>query len=133
MAVRKQVGGATGALLAVAIVALVALVGGWTVLGVGPLAPSLPPDQVTDPKEMLTRSLQATIDASAVHLEGTISGSIAGRLVDRPEASVDLDGTTLNGDVRPKDGKTRMHVASPGLDVELTPSPCGQRLVPARH
>jgi hypothetical protein len=93
--------------------------GAGTVLGVGPLAPSVPPDEVTDPKEMLARSLQAAIDASAVHLEGTISGSIPGYLVDRPEADVSLDGTVLDADIRPKDGKTRLHIASPGLDVVL--------------
>lgn len=119
MSVRERGGGAAGAVLAVIAVALVALVGGGTVLGVGPLAPSLPPDEVRDPKEMLARSLQATIDASAVHLEGIVSGSIPGRFVDRPEAVVSLDGTVLSADVRPHDGKTRMHVASPGLEVEL--------------
>lgn len=119
MSDRERGGGAVGAVLAVIMVGLVALVGGGTVLGVGPLAPSLPPDQVTDPKEMLARSLQATIDASAVHLDGTIDGFIPGRFVDRPEAVVSLDGTVLDGDIRPDDAKTRMHVYSPGLEVEL--------------
>ena len=119
MGTRERGGGAVGAILAVIAVAVVAVVGGGTVLGVGPLAPSLPPDEVTDPKEMLARSLQATIDASAVHLDGTVSGSIPGRFVDRPEAVVSLDGTVLSADVRPHDGKTQTHVASPGLEVEL--------------
>jgi hypothetical protein len=119
MAVGERGGGAVGAALAMIGVVVVALVGGGTVLGVGPLARSLPPDEVTDPKEMLARSLQATIDASAVHLDGVVSGSIPGRFVDRPEAVVSLDGTVLSADVRPDDGKTRTHVASPGLEVEL--------------
>lgn len=107
------------ALLAMlAVVAAIAL-GAGTVFGVGPLAPSLPPDQVTDPKEMVARSLQATIDASAVHIEGTVTGSIAGTLVDRPEATVSLDGTVLDADIRPHDGRTRAHAASPGLGITI--------------
>ena len=107
------------ALLATLAVVVGIALGAGTVFGVGPLAPSLPPDQVTDPREMVARSLQATIDASAVHLEGTVTGSITGTLVDRPEAAVSLDGTVLDGDVRPKDGKTRAHVVSPGLGIAL--------------
>ena len=49
--------------------------------GAGGAAP-----KVTDPKEMLARSLQATLDASAVRFDGTITGTIPGSLVDRPEA-----------------------------------------------
>jgi hypothetical protein len=103
-------------LAALAVVAVVAL-GAGTVFGVGPLAGTPPPSEVTDPKEMLARSLQATIDATAVHLDGTVTGSIPGRLVDRPEVSVSLDGTVLDGDIRPKDAKTRAHVSSPGLAI----------------
>jgi hypothetical protein len=98
---------------------VIAMLGAGTVFGVGPLAPAVPPEKVTDPKEMLARSLQATLDASAVHLDGVISGTIPGRLVDRPEASVDLAGTTLDIDIRPKDAKTRAHLASEALGVEL--------------
>ncbi len=97
----------------------VAVFGVGQVFGVGPMAPAVPPDQVTDPKEMIARSLQATLDASAVHFDGTVSGSIAGGLVGRPEASVDLTGTVLDADIRPKDGKTRTHLASDGLDVNM--------------
>jgi hypothetical protein len=93
--------------------------GAGTVLGVGPLATVVPPDEVTDPKEMLARSLQATLDASAVHLDGTIDGTIPGRFLDRPETVVRLDGTRLDADVRPHDGKTRARVTSPGLELSL--------------
>lgn len=103
---------------AVAIGAIV-LLGAGAVLGVGPLASATPPEQVTDPKEMLARSLQATLDANAVHFDGTVSGMIPGSLVDRPEPSIDLDGTTLEIDVRPKDAKTKTHLASEALEVEL--------------
>ena len=98
---------------------VVAVFGVGRVFGVGPMAPAVPPDQVTDPKEMVARSLQATLDASAVHFDGTVSGSIAGELVGRPEASVDLTGTVLDADIRPKDGKTRTHLASDGLHVDM--------------
>ena len=67
--------------IAVVLVVLVVIVGGGTVLGVGPLGATPPPNEVTDPKEMIARSLQATIDATSVHLEGTISGTIPGALV----------------------------------------------------
>lgn len=102
----------------VAVVVLVALAGG-TALGVGPLAPTMAPDRVTDPKEMVARSLQATLDASSVHVVGTLTGTVPGALVERPEAAVSLDGTTLDADVRPHDAKTRAHVASPGLALVL--------------
>ncbi len=97
----------------------IALLGAGAVLGVGPLASATPPEQVTDPKEMLARSLQATLDADAVHFEGTVSGTIPGALVGRAEPSIDLDGTTLEIDIRPKDAKTKTHLASEPLEVEL--------------
>ncbi len=105
-------------IIIVAIAAL-AILGGGRVLGVGPLAAAVAPDKVTDPAEMLARSLQATIDASSVHLSGTVSGTIPGRLVNRPETAISLDGTVIDGDLRPKDGKTRAHVVSPGLDISF--------------
>jgi hypothetical protein len=108
--------GPWASIAALAVVAVVAL-GAGTVFGVGPLAATPPPREVTDPKEMLARSLQATIDATAVHLDGSASGRIPGQLVERPEASVSLDGTVLAGDIRPKDAKTRAHIASPGLAI----------------
>jgi hypothetical protein len=105
-------------LAVVLVVALVAL-GAGTALGVGPLAASVAPSQVTDPREMVARSLQALLDASAVHVEGTVTGTIPGRLLDRPEAAVSLDGTTVAADVRPHDVRTDLHLVSPGLGVDL--------------
>lgn len=98
---------------------LVALLAAGALLDVGPLSGATPPDQVTDPKEMVARSLQATIDATSVHLEGEISGMIPGALVERPEPTVSLDGSTLTADLRPKDGKTALQLVSPGLDVDV--------------
>jgi hypothetical protein len=105
--------------LAVVGVVVLAAVGAGKVFGVGPLAPVVPAAMVTDPKEMIARSLQATIDASAVHLDWSVSGTIPGSLVARPEPSITLDGTTLAVDIRPKDGKTKAHLASEALGVDL--------------
>ena len=87
----------SGVFAGIAVIGVLVLVvlGAGTVFGVGPLAPAVPAEKVTDPKEMLARSLQATLDASAVRLDGTISGTIPGALVERPEAAVNLDGTTV--------------------------------------
>ncbi len=89
------------------------------VAGVGPLATAEPAEKVTDPEEMLARSLQSVIDADAVHLDATVTGHLPGALLDRPEASVVLDGTHAEGDIRPKDAKTRAHVESAPLGVDL--------------
>jgi hypothetical protein len=94
------------------------VVGGGTALGVGPLAASPDPSEVTDPKEMMARSLQAAIDATSLHLEGTLSGTVPGVLVDRSEPAVSLAGSTLSGDIRPKDAKTHSRLVSPGLEID---------------
>jgi hypothetical protein len=101
----------------VAVLAGGVMVGG--VLGVGPLAMTTPPDQVKDPREMIARSLQATLDAFAVHLDAKVTGTVTGAMVSHPEASVDLDGTTLTIDLRPKDAKTKSSIASPSLDISI--------------
>jgi hypothetical protein len=110
-----------GALLGVGVLfgALGVLTVVGAVAGVGPLAAPLPPDKVTDPEEMIARSLQSVIDADAVHLVATVTGHLPGALIDRPETSIVLDGTRAEGDVRPKDAKTRAHVESDPLGVDL--------------
>lgn len=102
-----------------AVVVVAVLVVGGSALGFGPLGATQPPGEVTDPKEMVARSLQAVLDAQAVHLDGTLAGTIPGRLVERDEAAVSLDGSTLTGDIRPKDAKTSSSLTSPGLGVEV--------------
>ena len=106
-------------LIGAALLVVLVLVAGGTALGFGPLGATPPPAEVSDPKEMVARSLQAVIDSQAVHLEGTLSGSIPGSLVERDEAAVALDGTTVSSDVRPKDAKTSTGLTSPGLDVDV--------------
>ncbi len=102
-----------------AIVIVLALVVGGTALGFGPLAATTPPSEVTDPKEMVARSLQSVLDAQAVHLEGTLTGTIPGALVERDEPAVTLDGSTVASDLRPKDAKTSTQLTSPGLEVDV--------------
>lgn len=106
-----------GAAALVGVLAVGSVVG--SVAGVGPLAAAAPPAKVTDPEEMLARSLQAVIDADSVHLDATVTGHLPGSLLDRPEAIVVLNGLHAEGDVRPKDAKTRGHVESDTLGLDL--------------
>ncbi|HEY5628851.1 MAG TPA: hypothetical protein VIR16_05010 [Candidatus Limnocylindrales bacterium] len=100
-----------------ALVAVVVLLGAAN--GVGPLAHVTPPDQVTDPREMLARSLQTTIDASSVHLEASVTGHVPGALVGRSQPVVTLDGTQATMDLRPQDARTHLHVMSEALAIDL--------------
>ncbi len=100
-------------------VLLLAVAGAGRVVGVGPFAGTVPPDKVTDPGEMLARSLQATLDAASVHVDGTLEGTLPGALLERGEASVDLAGTTLSADLRPRDARTQAHVTSTTQGVDL--------------
>jgi hypothetical protein len=104
------------AALAAVLVAAVAL---GAVAGFGPLARAAPAAEVDDPREMLARGLQAVLDSTAVHLEGTVEGTLPGALLDRAGEPVRLDGTTLSADALPKDARTRAHVEIPALDVAL--------------
>jgi hypothetical protein len=103
--------------------ALVVVVGAGVViggpLGVGPLAATTPPDQVTDPREMVARSLQSILDAFSFHVEATVDGTLPGPVVDRPAGAVTLDGTTVTADIKPRDLRTRATVASEPLAITL--------------
>jgi hypothetical protein len=112
------IGGPVKGALGLAGILLVASVGGHFA-GFGPLAGIVPPDRVTDPAEMLARSLQATFDASSVHVDGALEGRLPGALLQRDEAVVDLAGTSLSADVRPRDARTRVRVSAPALDLDL--------------
>jgi hypothetical protein len=106
-----------GAAALVAVLGILVVVGG--VVGVGPLAATTPADQVTDPREMIARSLQSVLDANAVHLDATVTGTIPGALVGRPEQSMVLDGTTAQADLRPRDARTGTSLDSTPLGVAL--------------
>jgi hypothetical protein len=101
----------------VAVLGIGVTVGG--VVGVGPLAATTPPDQVTDPREMIARSLQSTLDAFSVHLDASVSGTIPGALVDRSEGAVVLDGTVVSADLKPRDARTQAAVDSAPLGIDL--------------
>ena len=107
------------AVLRISIVAaFVAIVlGVGAVNGVGPLAQVTPPDHVTDPREMVARSLQTVIDASSVHVDAFISGRVPGALVRRADASVTLDGTQASLDLRPQDARSHLVFVSAPLDL----------------
>jgi len=107
------------AMLGSALVLVIVLVAAGTALGIGPLAGAPAAAKVTDPREMMARSLQSVLDAQAVHLDGTLTGAIPGSLVHHPEDVVSLDGSSLTGDLRPKDAKTSTHLVSPGLGLEV--------------
>ncbi len=115
---RRPIGGPLRGALALVLVLFVAA-GAGRAIGIGPLAATAPPDQVTDPREMIARSLQAMIDASSVHVEGTLEGRLPGALLRRSETWVDLGGTTLTADLRPRDARTQAHLASTALGVDL--------------
>ncbi len=88
-------------------------------LGVGPLAMKTPPDQVTDPREMVSRSLQSVLDAFSFHVEATVDGTVPGPVVDRPAGAVTLDGTTVTADIKPRDLRTQATVTSAPLAIDL--------------
>lgn len=104
-------------------VALVVVVGCGIVvggpLGVGPLAATTPPDQVTDPREMVSRSLQSVLDAFSLHVEATVDGTMPGPVLDRPAGPFVLDGLTVSGDVRPRDVRSQASISSEALAIDL--------------
>ena len=103
--------------------ALVVVVGCGVViggpLGVGPLAATTPPDQVTDPREMVSRSLQSVLDANAFHVEAAVDGTVPGPVVDRPAGAYALDGTSVAADIKPRDLRTQATVTSEALAIDL--------------
>ena len=114
-AVARALAGDVAALAAV--LAVIAAIG--AVFGFGPLAGRPSAASVTDPREMLARSMQATLEASSVHVEGTVLGQVPGSLVNRTDAEIPLAGSAVSADLRPRDVRTREHIASPALGVNL--------------
>jgi hypothetical protein len=108
---------AADALALAAVLAVIAALG--ALLGFGPLAGRPSAASVTDPREMLARSIQSTLEASSVHVEGTLQGQIPGSLVNRRDAEILLEGSTITADLRPRDLRTRAHVGIPALGINL--------------
>ena len=102
-------------IIGAAILLVLVLVVGGTAVGVGPLAATQAPADVTDPKEMIARSLQATIDATAVHLEGTLVG-LDSRRPRRTAGGGRVASTAprSTADIRPKDAKTSAQSSARG-------------------
>lgn len=101
---------------------LAVLAGGMVVgavIGVGPLAAPVPPERVTDPKEMIARSLQATMDAKGVHLALALDGTLPGEVLGRPTGAVAVDGTAGSVDVMPGDVATQASIRSDALAITL--------------
>ncbi len=101
------------------VVVLLLAIGIGAFAGAGPLAGVTPASSVTDPREMAARSLQAIIDADAVHLDLQVAGSLPGMVVGLEDATVDLEGTVADADIRPKEAKTRLHLEVPGAGIDL--------------
>jgi hypothetical protein len=87
--------------------------------GVGPLARVTPAAEVTDPREMLARSLQSVIDASSVHVVATLTGHVPSILPSSPDAPVVLDGTEAVLDLRPQDARSHVVFGSAGLGLQV--------------
>ena len=96
-----------------------ALLVAGAVNGVGPLARVPPPSEVSDPREMLARSLQALIDASSVHVEASLRGQVPGSLVGRQDPTVPVEGTAVSLDLRPQDARSHLLLGSPTLGIGL--------------
>lgn len=105
--------------LLVLLVVLALLAGVGAVAGVGPLAGVKPAREVTDPREQVARSLQAIIDANAVHMDMEVVGTLPGDVVGQPGDPLDLAGTVGSLDIRPKDAKTKLHLEVPAADIAL--------------
>jgi len=93
--------GSVGSLLVV--VALVAA-------ACGPSAPAL-----TDPKEILTKAVEATGDAKSFHLLATLDGEFAADPLGTGGGKMTLTGTKLEGDVDIANARAKLTFAVPAL------------------
>lgn len=83
-----------------------------------PVAPAL-----TDPKEILTKGAEATLNTKSFHFQATVTGTFNADLMGAGQASeFKLDGTTLEGDVDVANKKVKASFSVPallGLNGEL--------------
>ncbi len=76
-----------------------------------PLAPPL-----TDPKEILTKSVEATLKAKSVHFQAVMSGTISADMTGAGQPSeFKLDGTTAEGDLDIAGKKVRASFSAPAF------------------
>lgn len=106
--------GALGLLLA-----LLLAIGIGAFAGVGPLAGMTPAGSVSDPREMVARSLQAVMDADAVHVDVSVSGVLPGAVAGQSEGDLDLEGTVADADIRPREVRSRMSLEVPDAGIDL--------------
>ena len=105
--------------IAIVVTIVAAVLAAGAANGVGPLARVTPASAVTDPAEMLARSMQSVVDASSVHVAVSVTGQVPGALVGRSDATVVLDGTSAVLDLRPQDARSHLVFVSPNLGVAV--------------
>lgn len=101
------------------VVALLVAVGVGAFAGVGPLAGMTPASSVTDPREMVARSLQAVMDADAVHVDMTVTGTLPGAVAGLGPDLLELEGATGDADIRPREVRSRLHLEVPAAAMDL--------------
>jgi hypothetical protein len=78
---------------------------------------------ISDPKEILTKALEATQDAKSVHFKADVAGSVALDLTGQGSGGpLELTGTTVEGDVDLAGGNVQASFSAPtlfGLSGEL--------------
>ena len=71
---------------------------------------------LTDPKEILARSLSALNDARTFHLDGTLTGTLTADLTNSGTASsIDLKGTGLSADADVPNERATLSISVPAL------------------
>ena len=106
----------------IAALAVLTLVG--APLGFGPLGRPVSAGEVSDPREMLARSVQAVLDAGSLQVDGEIEGVLSPGLVPGQPGPVQLDGLTSTVRLVPPDAAMWGRISIPSLDatIEFTTS-----------
>ena len=102
----------------VAIVALFAAAAiGLAACGAGSASPTTANGpQLTDPKEILARSLSALNDARTFHLDGALSGTLEADLTNSgTDSAIDLKGTALTADADVPNERATLSISVPAL------------------
>lgn len=85
--------------------------------GSGSSSPSAPSGPLlTDPREILARSLTALNDARTFHLEGTLSGTLNADLTGSgTNSAIDLKGTSMSADADVPNQRATLSISVPAL------------------